>query len=659
MSQKETNKERLERLKQIVLALPEQPGSYQYYDADGVVIYVGKAKNLKRRVSSYFHKEVDRFKTKVLVSKIHDIKYTVVNTEEDALLLENALIKKYNPRYNVLLKDGKTYPSICVTNEYFPRIFKTRQINRRFGTFYGPYSHLGSMYTVLELIKKLYHPRSCRLPITKEGVEQKKYKACLEYHIHNCDGPCISKQSYDEYQQNIAKAREILKGNTRVLSQHIMEEMMKAADELRFEDAEKLKQQYILIDQFCAKSEVVSHTITDVDVFTITNSSETENKGDAFINYMHVTNGTINQSITFEYKRKLDETDAELILQAVMEIRERFHSTAREVIVPFDMEWELPEASFFVPQRGDKKHLLELSQMNCKQYRFDRLKQADKLNPEQKSVRLMKELQEKLGLPKMPYHIEAFDNSNISGTDAVAGCVVFKGMKPSKKDYRKYEIKTVTGPDDYASMREVVTRRYTRLMEEAKRLSESTAEDIAESGRDIALGSESPLPDLIVADGGIGQMNIIREVIEDDLGLNIPIAGLAKDDKHRTNELLFLREMEGRQGRIINGVEIKPKECVTVQLKTDSELFHVLTHLQDEVHRYAITFHRDKRSKHALHSELDDIKGIGPATKDALLRHFKSVKRIKETALDENKAEEIKALIGASKGAIILDYFRK
>lgn len=641
---KEKDNDRIERLKQIVLSMPDLPGSYQYYDKDGVIIYVGKAKNLKRRVSSYFHKEVDRFKTKVLVSKIHNIKYTVVKTEEDALLLENSLIKKYNPRYNVLLKDGKTYPSICITNEFFPRIFKTRQINRKTGTYYGPYSHLGSMYTILDLIKKLYHPRSCNHPLTRENIEQKKFKACLEYHIHNCDGPCISKQSYEEYQQNIAKAREILKGNTRELSKHIMDEMMKAAEELRFEDAEKLKQQYILIDQFCAKSEVVSHTINDVDVFTITNNSETGNDGDAYINYMHVKNGTINQSFTFEYKRKLNESDTELLLQAVLDIRERFSSTAKEIIVPFEMEWEVPGASFFVPQRGDKKHLLELSQMNCKQYRFDRLKQAEKLNPEQKSVRLMKELQAKLGLEKMPYVIEAFDNSNISGTDAVAGCVVFKGMKPSKKDYRKYNIKTVTGPDDYASMKEVVTRRYTRIMEEMK-----------ENPDD----AEIRFPDLIVADGGIGQMGIIREVVEDDLGLNIPIAGLAKDDRHRTNELLFLKDKEGMQGRIVSGVEIKPKECVTIQLKTDSELFHVLTRLQDEVHRYAITFHRDKRSKHALHSELDDIKGIGPATKEALLKHFKSVKRIKETARDEDKQNELKDLIGNAKAEIIINWAKQ
>lgn len=613
---KKNDNERIERLKQIVLSMPEKPGSYQYYDADGTIIYVGKAKNLKRRVSSYFHKEVDRFKTKVLVSKIENITYTVVNTEEDALLLENALIKKYNPRYNVLLKDGKTYPSICITNELFPRIFKTRQINRKYGTYYGPYSHLGSMYTILELINKLYHPRTCRMPITSRGITDKKYKACLEYHMKNCGAPCINKQSYTEYQENIAKAREILKGNTRELSKHVYEEMMQAAEELRFEDAERLKQQYILIDQFCAKSEVVSHTITDVDVFTID-----ADENNAFINYMHVRNGAINQSFTYEYKRKLDETAEELLLQAIPEIRERFHSTAKEIIVPFEIDWHIPDATFFVPQRGDKHHLLELSQMNCRQYRFDRMKQSDKLNPEQKSVRLMKELQEKLGLDRMPYHIEAFDNSNILGTDAVAGCVVFKGMKPSKKDYKKYTIKTVVGPDDYASMREVVYRRYKRLMDEIEQEPENT---------------EKRMPDLIVADGGIGQMHIIREVVEDTLGLKIPIAGLAKDDKHRTNELLFL----------------KGDECVTVQLKTTSELFHVLTQLQDEVHRFAITFHRDKRSKRALHSELDDIHGIGPATKEALMKQFKSVKHIKEAA-----EEELAAVVGGAKARVLREYF--
>ena len=605
---KQENEERLARLKNIVLSMPEKPGSYQYYDENHTIIYVGKAKNLKRRVSSYFHKEVDRYKTKVLVSKIFDISYTVVNSEEDALLLENSLIKKYNPRYNVLLKDGKTYPSICVTNEYFPRIFKTRNINKKVGTFFGPYPHVGSMYAVLEVIKRLYKPRTCRFPITKEGVAEGKYKPCLEYHIHNCGAPCINKQSYEEYQENMRQAREILKGNTREVSKYLYDLMMKNAKLLRFEIAEEYKKKYQLLDEFEAKSEVVSHTITDVDVFTIVNDDAMKN---AFINYIHVKNGTINQSFTYEYKRKLEESDEELLITAIPEIRERFHSTSKEIIVPFEMEWKLKDAIFFVPQRGDKKHLLELSEMNCKQYKFDRLKQAEKLNPEQKQTRLMKELQTKLKLPKMPYQIECFDNSNISGTDAVAGCIVYKGMKPSRKDYRKYNIKTVEGPDDYASMQEVVRRRYSRMIEE-----------------------ETALPDLIITDGGKGQMEVVREVIEDELHLEIPIAGLAKDDRHRTNELLY---------------GFPPQ---TIALPPESELFKVLTQIQDEVHRYAITFHRDKRSKHALHSELDDIKGIGPKAKEALLSKFKSVKKIKEASL-----EQLTEVLGPHKAEILAKYF--
>lgn len=607
---KEENEKRIERLKNIVLNMPDKPGSYQFYDADHTIIYVGKAKRLKQRVSSYFHKEVDRFKTKVLVSKIEDISYTVVNTEEDALLLENSLIKKYNPRYNVLLKDGKTYPSICITNEYLPRVFKTRQVNKRYGTFFGPYSHTGSMFAVLELIHKLYKPRTCRQIITKEGIEQGKYKPCLEYHIHNCKAPCCGKQSLEDYRAAIAQAREILKGNTRELSQHVFEQMQQKAAELKFEEAEELKQKYLLIESFCAKSEVVSHTIADVDVFTIVDDDTNRT---AFINYIHVKNGAVNQSFTFEYKRKLDETDQELLLTAIPEIRERFKSKAKEIIVPFEMEWTLNDAQFFVPQRGDKKHLLELGEMNCKQYKFDRLKQTEKLNPEQKQTRLMKELQQKLQLEKLPYHIECFDNSNISGTDAVAGCVVFKGMKPSKKDYRKYNIKTVVGPDDYASMQEVVRRRYSRMIEEG-----------------------ATLPDLIITDGGLGQMSVVREVVEGELGLHIPIAGLAKDNRHRTNELLYGNPPQ------------------TIALKTNSELFYVLTQIQDEVHRYAIQFHRDKRSKHALHSELDDIKGIGPATRDALLKAFKSVKRVREAS-----AEELAAVVGAAKAKIIAAHFNK
>ena len=607
---KEENEKRLARLKNIVLNMPEKPGSYQYYDESHTIIYVGKAKNLKRRVSSYFHKEVDRYKTKVLVSKIWDISYTVVNSEEDALLLENSLIKKYNPRYNVLLKDGKTYPSICVTNEYYPRIFKTRHINKKFGTFFGPYSNTASMYAVLELIKKLYKPRTCRLLLTRESVERGAFKPCLEYHIHNCLGPCIGRQSYEEYAENMRQAREILKGNTRQLSDMLYKNMQRLAENLEFEAAERVKQKYLLIESYCSKSEVVSHTITDIDVFTI---ADDDTRSHAFINFMHVRNGAVNQSFTFEYKRKLDETDEELLITAIPEIRERFKSEAKEIIVPFEMEWHLKDAVFFVPQRGDKKHLLELSEMNCRQYKFDRLKQAEKLNPEQKQTRLMKELQQKLGMEKMPYTIECFDNSNISGTDAVAGCVVFKAMKPSKKDYRKYNIKTVTGPDDYASMKEVVRRRYSRMIEE-----------------------DTPLPDLIITDGGKGQMEVVREVIEDELHLRIPIAGLAKDDRHRTNELLF-----GFPQKVVG-------------LKTDSELFHVLTHIQDEVHRYAITFHRDKRSKHALHSELDDIRGIGPKTKEALLHHFRTVKRISEASDDE-----LAAVVGSSKAAILKAHFKE
>lgn len=605
---KQENEERLTRLKNIVLSMPEKPGSYQYYDENHTIIYVGKAKNLKRRVSSYFHKEVDRYKTKVLVSKIFDISYTVVNTEEDALLLENSLIKKYNPRYNVLLKDGKTYPSICVTNEYFPRIFKTRHINKKVGTFFGPYPHIGSMYAVLEVIKKLYKPRTCRFPITKEGVAVGKYKPCLEYHIHNCGAPCINKQSYEEYQENMRQAREILKGNTREVSKYLYDMMMKNAELLKFELAEEYKKKYQLLDEFEAKSEVVSHTITDVDVFTIVNDDSNKN---AFINYIHVKNGTINQSFTYEYKRKLEESDEELLITAIPEIRERFHSTAKEIIVPFEMEWKLKDASFFVPQRGDKKHLLELSEMNCKQYKFDRLKQAEKLNPEQKQTRLMKELQAKLKLPKLPYQIECFDNSNISGTDAVAGCIVYKGMKPSRKDYRKYNIKTVVGPDDYASMQEVVRRRYSRMMDE-----------------------RTPLPDLIITDGGKGQMDVVHAVIADELHLDIPIAGLAKDDRHRTNELLY---------------GFPPQ---TIALPPESELFKVLTQIQDEVHRYAISFHRDKRSKHALHSELDDIKGIGPKAKEALLSKFKSVKKVKEASI-----ETLTEVLGPHKAEILVKYF--
>lgn len=605
---KAENEARLQRLKAIVLAMPEKPGTYQYYDKEGTIIYVGKAKNLKRRVSSYFHKEVDRFKTKVLVSKIENITYSVVNTEEDALLIENQLIKQYKPRYNVLLKDGKTYPSICVTKEPYPRIFKTRTINKKYGTFYGPYSHIGSMYAILDIIQKIYKPRTCRLPLDEESVKKGRFKPCLEYHIKKCEGPCINRQTYEEYQEAIREAREILKGNTREIQKMLQEEMMKRAENMEFEEAEVLKQRWIALNNFAAKSEIVSHTITDVDVFTIIDDEE---KHAAFINYIHVKNGAINQSFTYEYKRKLDETDKELLNEAILEIRERFQSSAKEIIVPYELDFKIKNADFFVPQRGDKRHLLELSEMNARQYKFDRLKQTEKLNPEQRQTRLMKELQRLLQLDRMPFTIECFDNSNISGSDAVAGCIVYKGMKPSRKDYRKYNIKTVEGPDDYASMQEVVRRRYTRMKEEG-----------------------APLPDLIITDGGKGQMEVVRSVIEGELHIHIPIAGLAKDDRHRTNELLF-------------GF---PPMTIAVDIK--GELFKILTQIQDEVHRYAISFHRDKRSKHQLHSALDEINGIGPKSKDLLLRNFKSVKRIREATF-----EELKEIIGESKAKSIINYW--
>ena len=603
---KEENEKRLEYLKGIVRRLPDKPGSYQFYDQEHTIIYVGKAKSLKNRVSSYFHTEVDRFKTKVLVSKIFDISYTVVNTEEDALLLENSLIKKYNPRYNVLLKDGKTYPSICITNEFFPRIFKTRTINKKWGSYYGPYAKVSAMYDVLNLIKELYQPRTCRQPITKEGVESGKYRVCLDYHIKKCKGPCVGKQTYDDYQKNIAQAREILKGNTREVLRDLKEEMLRLSEELRFEEAEEVKRKYLALDGFVSKSQVVSQTIDKVDVFTITSDEKM-----AFINYIHVSNGSINQSFTIEYKKKLNETDEELLQLGIVEIRERFKSDSKEIIVQKEVDVELEGVKFTVPKLGDKKTLLDLSIMNCKEYKFDRLKQAEKLNPEQKQTRLMKELQDKLHLPKLPYQIECFDNSNISGTDAVAACIVFKKMKPSKSDYKRYNIKTVVGPDDYASMKEVVHRRYSRLIEE-----------------------EQPLPDLIIADGGKGQMEVIREVIQDELNLDIPIAGLAKNDRHRTNELLY---------------GFPPMK---IALKVESELFHVLTQIQDEVHRFAITFHRDKRSKRALHSELDDIKGVGPKTRDELLNALKSVKKIREAELPT-----LSDIIGPAKAQIIYQHF--
>ena len=584
-----------EYLRGIVLNLPSTPGIYQYLNKEGVIIYVGKAKNLKRRVYSYFSKEHQSAKTRILVSKIADIRYIVVNTEEDALLLENNLIKKYKPRYNVLLKDDKSYPSICVSNEYIPRVFKTRQIIRNGSTYYGPYSHIPSMQAVLDLIKKLYPLRTCHLALTPENIRQGKFNVCLEYHIKNCKGPCIGMQSHDEYMDNIAQVKEILKGNTQAISDALMKEMMSLAEEMKFEEAQKVKEKYELIESYRAKSEVVSSILHNIDVFSIE-----MDENSAYINYLHITNGCINQAFTFEYKKRLNETKEELLQLGIIEMRERYKSCSREIIVPFELDMELNNVTFTIPQRGDKKHLLELSLLNVKQYKVDRLKQAEKLNPEQRSVRLLKEIQEQLQMDKMPMHIECFDNSNIQGSDAVAACVVFKKARPSKKDYRKYNIKTVVGPDDYASMQEVVRRRYSRILEE-----------------------QGELPDLILTDGGKGQMEVVRQVIEDELKLQIPIAGLAKNNKHRTSEVLF---------------GFPP---MTIGIKQGTPLFHLLENIQDEVHRFAITFHRDKRSKSQIASALDGIKGIGEKRKTALLKEFKSVARIKQATV-----EELAAVIG-------------
>lgn len=584
-----------EYLRGIVLNLPSTPGIYQYLNKEGVIIYVGEAKNLKRRVYSYFSKEHQSAKTRILVSKIADIRYIVVNTEEDALLLENNLIKKYKPRYNVLLKDDKSYPSICVSNEYFPRVFKTRQIIRNGSTYYGPYSHIPSMQAVLDLIKKLYPLRTCHLALTPENIRQGKFNVCLEYHIKNCKGPCIGMQSHDEYMDNIAQVKEILKGNTQAISDALMKEMMSLAEEMKFEEAQKVKEKYELIESYRAKSEVVSSILHNIDVFSIE-----MDENSAYINYLHITNGCINQAFTFEYKKRLNETKEELLQLGIIEMRERYKSCSREIIVPFELDMELNNVTFTIPQRGDKKHLLELSLLNVKQYKVDRLKQAEKLNPEQRSVRLLKEIQEQLQMDKMPMHIECFDNSNIQGSDAVAACVVFKKARPSKKDYRKYNIKTVVGPDDYASMQEVVRRRYSRILEE-----------------------QGELPDLILTDGGKGQMEVVRQVIEDELKLQIPIAGLAKNNKHRTSEVLF---------------GFPP---MTIGIKQGTPLFHLLENIQDEVHRFAITFHRDKRSKSQIASALDGIKGIGEKRKTALLKEFKSVARIKQATI-----EELAAVIG-------------
>lgn len=595
-------------LRGIVMNLPETPGCYQYLDSTGTIIYVGKAKNLKRRVYSYFSKEHGPGKTRVLVSKIADIRYVVVKSEEDALLLENNLIKKYRPRYNVLLKDDKTYPSICVSNEYFPRIFPTRRIVRNGSTYYGPYSHVPTMYGLLDLIKKLYKVRRCNLALTPENIRNGKFKVCLEYHIKNCQGPCIGQQAHDDYMKSIGEIKQILSGNTHELTRQMMSEMQRLAAEMRFEEAQAIKERYQLLESYQAKSEVVSSVLHNIDVFSIEMDGN-----DAFINYLHIANGCVNQAFTFEYKRRMDETQEELLQLGIVEMRERYKSLSKEIIVPFELDLELSGVTFFIPQRGEKKKLLDLSILNVKQYRADRMKQAEKLNPEQKSVRLMKEIQAALGMEKMPYQIECFDNSNISGTDAVAACVVFKKAKPSKQDYRKYNIKTVVGPDDYASMQEVVHRRYSRAIEEG-----------------------TPLPDLIITDGGKGQMEVVRQIVEDELHLNIPIAGLAKDDRHRTRELLF---------------GFPP---LTIGLKQNTPLFHLLEQIQDEVHRFAITFHRDKRSKRQTASALDTIKGIGEKTKSALLKHFKSVKRIREAS-----EEELSAIIGPAKAKVLMEALKE
>ena len=592
-------KELAEHLRGIVLNLPETPGCYQYLDETGKIIYVGKAKNLKRRVSSYFNKEQQSNKTRLLVTKIRDIRYVVVKTEEDALLLENNLIKRYKPHYNVLLKDDKTYPSIAVSTEYLPRIFKTRQRGKRGAVYFGPYSHVPTMYALLELCQKLYQPRPCHTAMTREGVMEGKYEVCLDFHIHRCKGPCVGKQSHEEYMRNIEACKEILKGNTTEVQRQMRDEMIHLAEDLRFEEAQELKRKYDLIENFRAKSQVVSNVMHNIDVFNI----ESEERV-AYINYLHVTNGCINQAFTFEFKKRLDESDEELLTLGIIEMRERYQSKSKEIVVPFPVDLPDGMVEQTIPQKGDKRKLLDLSKLNVKQYKFDRLKQAEKLNPEQKQVRLMKEIQKDLGLPKLPLHIELFDNSNISGEDAVAACVVFEKLKPAKSKYRKYNIRTVTGPDDYASMKEVVRRRYTRLNEEGEEL-----------------------PDLIIADGGKGQMEVIREVVEDELHLNIPIAGLAKDDRHRTREMLY---------------GFPPS---TIGVKPDSQLFRTLTAMQDEVHRFAISFHRDKRSKRQTASELDAIPGIGPASKQLLLKQFKSVKRIKEATLGE-----LQEVLGKARG---------
>ncbi len=600
--------EKKEHIKNILALLPDTPGVYQYFDKEGKIIYVGKAKNLKRRVSSYFNKTHDSIKTNVLVKNICDIKYIVVKSEEDALHLENSLIKEYKPRYNVLLKDDKTYPWITIKNEHFPRIFLTRKIIKDGSKYYGPYANVHIAKTVLELIRDLFPIRTCHLALTPENIKKKKFKVCLQYHIKNCKGPCENYENETEYMEYISQIRQILNGNTQQLCDHLVAEMQKLSSELKFEEAQSVKEKYLLIEKYRAKSVIVSTTIHNTDVF-----SYDEDGNSAFVNYLHIRNGSIVQSFTIEFKKRLNEAKEDILALGIAELRTRFKSLSKEIIVPFLPDLKFENAEFIVPQRGDKRKLLEISEQNVKQYKIDKLKQSEKMNPEQKSTRLMKEIQKELGLQKLPLQIECFDNSNIQGSDAVAACVVFKKAKPSKKDYRKYIIKTVNGPDDYASMQEVVRRRYQRAIDEG-----------------------TTLPDLIITDGGKGQMEVVRKVVEDELHLNIPIAGLAKDNRHRTSELLF---------------GFPP---LVIGLKQQTPLFHLMEQIQNEVHRFAISFHRDKRSKSQVTSELDTIKGIGPQTKNLLLTHYKSVKRIREASLNE-----LTELIGSSKANTLINALQK
>ena len=595
-------------LKGIYLSLPELPGTYQFYNNEGKIIYVGKAKNLKRRVSSYFQKNILDKKTRFLVSKICDISYSVVNTEDDALLIEDSLIKQYQPKYNMMLKDDKTYPSICVSNEYLPRVFKTRTIDKKKGFYFGPYSHISKMYSILDVVRKVYKPRSCSIPFTEEMVRGGKFKPCVEFQLGNCNAPCNGNQSLEDYLDNIEQIRNVLKGNIGELLKYLKDKMMICSEKLEFEKAEVYKQRYLIIKEFISKSEIVSRTVSNVDVFSVVNDEVTKK---AFVNYIHVDSGAINQSFTYEYNRENDEDEREMLCKVIPEIRDKFDSDAREIIVPFMLNLEIENVCFFVPQRGEKRHLLKLSELNARQYQFNCSKRLKKGYSEEKLKELMQNLQEKLHLNKLPYHIECFDNSNISGSDAVAGCVVYKGLKPSRKDYRRYNIKTVKGVDDYASMREVVSRRYKRMIKE-----------------------NTPLPDLIITDGGKGHMEAVRSIIVDELNLSVPIAGLAKDNRHRTNELLF-----GFPPQVID-------------LRTNSELFKILTQMQDEVHRFAISFHRNKRSKRQLHSVLDDIKGIGPKSKKKLLAELRTVQDIKDADL-----KTLANILGSAKAMIVYQFF--